>query len=97
MPTYVIYDTDSGDIVHVHREYYQGAPQTIEVDQERMMSELQGMLPKDKTLAVLVTEESLHPVRGQYYRVDPSTAQLMRLETPLSQPPARPAERKRRT
>ena len=82
MPTYIIYDKATGDILHVHREYYMGSDQPIEVDKKRLMEELGEILPRDAQIGVLATEESPQPVRGYRYYVDLATNGLMWVERP---------------
>lgn len=82
MPSYIIYDKATGDILHVHKEYYMGSEQTIEVDEKRMMEELSETFPKDVKLGVLAVDELPQPVRGYRYYVDLRTSKLMLIERP---------------
>jgi len=82
MPSYVFYDKTSGDILHVHREYYMSSEQTVEVDETRLMRELGELLPKDVEVQVLAVDESPQPVKGYRYYVDLRTSRLMLVEKP---------------
>jgi hypothetical protein len=82
MSTYIIYDKATGDIVHVHSEYYMGSEDTLEVDKKRMMEELGDILPDDVELGVLASEETPQPKRGYRYYVDLTATQLMLVERP---------------
>lgn len=82
MPTYVFYDAATGEIVHVHAEYYMGSDQTVDVDESRLMEELGELLPREARLGVLAVEEEPRPVRGYRHVVDPSTAELSLVERP---------------
>lgn len=85
MPSYIIYDKATGGILHVHREYYMDSEQTVEVDEERMMEELNDILPKDVEIGVLAVDESPQPVRGYRYYVDLRTSKLMLAERPRTE------------
>ena len=85
MPSYIIYDKATGDILHVHREYYMGSEQAVEVDEKRMIKELSDMLPKDVKFGILAVDESPQPVRGYRYYVDLTTSKLMLVERPRTE------------
>ena len=82
MPSYIFYDKATGDIFHVHKEYYMGSEQTVEVDEKRMMEEFNDIFPRDVELGVMAVDESPQPVRGYRYYVDLRTSKLMLVEKP---------------
>lgn len=82
MPAYILYDKNTGEILHVHKEYYMGSEQPVEVDEKRLMAELGEMLPKDTETGLLAVAETPQPVRGYRYYVDLRTARLMLVERP---------------
>lgn len=82
MPTYIIYDKNNGEILHVHKEYYMGAEQPVAVDEKRLLAELGETLPKGIETGILAVEETPQPVRGYRYYVDLRTARLMLVERP---------------
>lgn len=82
MPSYIIYNKATGDILHVHREYYMGSEQTVEVDEKRMIEELGDILPNDVDFGILAVDETPRPVRGYRYYVDLRTSKLMLVERP---------------
>lgn len=89
MSTYVFFDKKTGGIVHIHREYYMGANETMELDQTALMDEVGEMLPADVEIGILAVEEPLRPVRGYRHLVDLTTNQLMLVETPEPEKEAR--------
>ena len=82
MPTYIIYDKATGQIAHVHREYYMDSEKTLELDEGAMLKELTEILPSGIELGVIACEKEPEPVRGYRYYVDLNTDRLMMTETP---------------
>jgi hypothetical protein len=82
MPGYIFYDKTSGEILHVHREYYMDSEQTVEVEEERLLAELGELLPKGIDVGILTVEDVPQPRRGYRYYVDRRTAKLMKVEAP---------------
>lgn len=84
MSTYIIYDKDTGNIVHVHREYYMDSGKTVELNEDDMLKELDDLLPDDVDLGVISTVKSPEPIKGYRYYVDLTSSKLMRVETPIA-------------
>ena len=84
MSTYIIYDKETGNIVHVHREYYMDSGKTVELNEADMLKELDDLLPDDVDLGVLSIEKSPEAVKGYRYYVDLTSSKLMRVETPVA-------------
>ena len=82
MPGYIFYNKETGEIVHVHREYYMDSEQTVEVDQKQLKAELSDLLPKGIDLGILTIDEIPQPERGYRYYVDRRTTKLMKVEAP---------------
>jgi hypothetical protein len=82
MSTYIIYDKENGNILHVHREYYMDSGKTVELNEDDMLKKLGELLPDDVELGVISTKEPPEPVRGYRYYVDLTSNKLMRVETP---------------
>ena len=80
MPTYIFYNPATGQIRHVHRQYYMGSPDPVEVDEKRLREELRGILPAGVETAILATDESPQPKRGYRYYVDLTSKRLMCVE-----------------
>ncbi len=82
MPTYIIYDKNNGEILHVHKEYFMGAEQPVAVDEKQLLAELGEILPKGADAGILTVEETPLPVKGYRHYVDLRTARLMLVERP---------------
>lgn len=82
MPTYVFYEGATGEIVHVHREYFMGSDVSVEVDERRLKEELGELLVGRGDVALMATDEPMEAVRGQIYAVEPATKRLIRVERP---------------
>jgi hypothetical protein len=82
MTTYIFYDRRSGEIVHIHREYYMASEGPADVSEDALSAELRDLLPAARDIGVLKTQDHAHPVRGYRYCVDPTTHSLALVEAP---------------
>jgi hypothetical protein len=82
MPVYLFYDRKSGEILHIHREYYMDTGQTVELDPDRLLREFKDLLPPKADAAVLTLEKEPQRERGYRYFVDPGARRLRRTVKP---------------
>ena len=82
MPSYAIYNKETGEILHVHSEFYMDGDKPVEIDVERMMKELGETFPEGVELGLLAVEEPLRPIRSHRHYVDVRTSRLILIERP---------------
>lgn len=78
MPIYIFYDKKTGEVVHTHREVILGSERTIELEPEKVLSELGPSLRPG--LSVLELADLPPRERGFRWLVDPSTRQLVTIK-----------------
>ena len=84
MSTYIIYNRDTGEIVHVHREYLQGSEETMELSRKEVLAQLKGLIPKGLKYEILATKEYPKPERGFNLHVDPGSRSLVRVKSTMN-------------
>jgi hypothetical protein len=82
VPIYVIYNKNTGEILHIHREYLMDSEESMELSEEEVFNEVKEMLPEGIEAGLTTADDSLKPVRGYRYYVDLSSGKLMLVENP---------------
>ena len=80
MPTYIVYDKLSGEILNVHREIMAETGETIELSNKEVIEAIKDSLPVGLKTSIAVVDEHPMPVRGYTYSIDLNTEKLMLLE-----------------
>lgn len=82
MSTYIIFNRDNGEVVHVHREYYMDSDVPVDIDVEQMWKDIEGLIPEGIEADVIAVSKPPEVRRGFQYYVDLTTRELVSVEKP---------------
>jgi hypothetical protein len=80
MSVYFVYDSSTGEILHIHREIMAESDKTVQLSDQQVMEEIKALLPLKTKTKVAVADEYPNPVRGYTYYIDLNTGKLMMIE-----------------
>lgn len=83
MSNYILFNKSTGEIVHIHREFYMDSNKTIELSEKEVLQQVGEFIPEGIEVSMISVDESPQPKRGYRYYVDLTTNKLMLVERPI--------------